>query len=314
MEAKTKYLLLGAGVLAVGGYLYYQNYIKNSDSTDNESSDDTPQVETSITDYSPPAPPKQQGSYHKPKPSNSSLPLKYGSRGTLVKDVQLALIKKHGGDILPKFGADGYFGDEMVTALRSVGLPTLIDYKTYGDIIKGKSENNKEKESDKKKKPEKKDNSYSDEIIADLLYSGISQRSIDTALRGLWKIKNMLHYVKVNEKFKLKRIGGGVKKTIVTALSHAFPFDPNRAKYRAQLYRIGLKWRNDKWALAGIAQNRLITIKQTKVLDAQGQSMIVPTNTIIGEFIEAKNGLTEFKTVDGKTLYTDTNAISFYHD
>jgi hypothetical protein len=307
MEPKTKYLLIGAGVLAVGGYFIYQKYLKNDETSTSQDLEEKLDIQPSVSQSQ--STPKPKVVYVKPKVVNSEFPLKYGSRGTLVKDVQLALIRKNGSSILPKYGADGYFGTEMVTALRKLNLPSFIDQKIYSEIIQGKSSDKAED-----KKPTNDNNFYSPEIIADLLYSGISQGNINTALRGLWKIKNVMHYIKINEIFKQKRIGSGVRKTIVTALAIAFPIDPEKTKYRAQLYRIGLKWRNDKWALAGITKNRLITIKRVNVMDAEGQSMVVPENTILGEFLGAKNGLTEFKTVDGKTLYADTNAISFYHD
>src|SRR3989338_1453419 len=106
------------------------------------------------------------------------------------------------------------------------------------------------------------------------------------------------------------------KATIPTALDRVFPVNPERNKYRAQLYTIGLKWRNDKWALAGLSgapSGRLITIERAKVWNATGKFMIVPRATIIGTFISARNGLTEFQTLDGKQLYINTTQIK-YHD
>jgi hypothetical protein len=313
METKTKYLLIGLGIVGVGvgGYFLYKKY--KGTATEGETEDFTNQLDDQkpvAQNTSPSTKPAKV--YSKPKVVNSTFPLKYNSRGTLVKDVQEALIKKFGGELFPKFGADGYFEDEMVSALQKLGLPSTIDEKLYGEILQGKAGKLGGKTEDK---PKTSSPSLSNDSIADLLYSGISQNSIDTVLRGLWKIKNVQHYIKVNAIFKEKRINGGVRKTIATALSHAFFADPERSKYRAQLYRIGLKWRNEKWELAGIeSQNKLITIAKTTVFDSSGQSLVVPPQTILGNYQNAKNGLTEFKTLDGKILYVNTTAISYYHD
>ena len=114
-------------------------------------------------------------------------------------------------------------------------------------------------------------------------------------------------------KFKKKEING-VRKTIVTALSHAFPREPERTKYRAQLYRIGLKWRNDQWELSGLygAEGRhVMSIRKTKVWQASGVSMSVPAYTILGTYRRSRNGLTEFKSVDGRILYVQTMYVKY---
>ena len=67
--------------------------------------------------------------------SNSTFPLKEGSKGALVKQLQTALIKKYGKTILPKFGADGMFGKETTAALKSKGLKTQIDLTEFTKLI-----------------------------------------------------------------------------------------------------------------------------------------------------------------------------------
>lgn len=316
MESKTKYVLIGLGVVALGagGYFLYKK-LKDEESKASDDFKDAV-IEESKNDYNPPVKPYKAPKGYKPKPANASLPFKKYAKGTLVKDVQTALIKQYGGGILPKYGADGYYGNELEKALISKGLPTTIDQNTYGKLLKGSSTSPSPKKDDKKTSKKPNTPWVSEASIADLLYSGVMQSNIDTVLRGLWKIKNVNHYIKVNEKFKDMRIDG-VRKTIPTALADAFMFDPNRKKYRAQLYRIGLKWKEDQWALAGLLgykPNRLITIKRAKVWDSKGNNLTVPTATIIGSFIKGANGLTEFETMDGKRLYVNTNSIRYHHD
>ncbi len=67
--------------------------------------------------------------------SNSTYPLKEGSKGALVKQMQTALIKKYGKGILPKYGADGWFGKETTAALKSKGLKTNIDLTEFTKLI-----------------------------------------------------------------------------------------------------------------------------------------------------------------------------------
>lgn len=50
---------------------------------------------------------------------NDEFPLKKGSKGENVRKLQEALMTKYGKSVLPKYGADGDFGSEMVTALKN---------------------------------------------------------------------------------------------------------------------------------------------------------------------------------------------------
>ncbi|WP_343636283.1 hypothetical protein [Fluviicola sp.] len=306
MEKGTKYLLIGAGVLALGtgGYFLYQHLTKKG--TQEAVDDFTEKVEDNQLPTGSGKPKIPSG--YKPKPATTTFPIKMKSKGALVKNVQSALLKKY-PEALPKYGADGYFGKELQTALTKHGISTTIDKELYDQILSGKAFKGSGND-DSNETP------LSPDSIADLLYSGIIQTNIDTCLRALWKIKGVKGYTKVNEVFKTKRIDG-VRKTIATALSHAFPDDPERKKYRAQLYTIGLKWRNDQWALSGLSaepENRLITVKRTKIWDNTGNFLMIPNGTIIGTLLSAKNGLTEFLTIDGRNLFVDTTAIRYHHD
>jgi peptidoglycan hydrolase-like protein with peptidoglycan-binding domain len=57
--------------------------------------------------------------------SNAGFPVQKGSKGANVKLLQQALISKY-GSILPAFGADGDFGSETETALKSKSHPTVF--------------------------------------------------------------------------------------------------------------------------------------------------------------------------------------------
>lgn len=62
---------------------------------------------------------------------DSTFPLKKGSKGALVKKLQLAI----GVDKLPKFGADGDFGTETLNALKTLTGKTQVDSQFEIDKI-----------------------------------------------------------------------------------------------------------------------------------------------------------------------------------
>lgn len=100
------------------------------------------------------------------------------------------------------------------------------------------------------------------------------------------------------------------KKVVISSFSF------KKVPISAQLYRIGLKWRNEQWALAGpgLFANELVTIRKAKIWDNRGYYLIVPAGTIIGSFVMAKNGLTQFRTIDNRNLFVETTALKYRHD
>jgi peptidoglycan hydrolase-like protein with peptidoglycan-binding domain len=319
METRTKFILAGSAIVAIGGgYLLYKYVTKNG------SKRTTGDFEDAIRENDLPTPSSSGSSspspavVHKPKAPAvvyNAFPLKYGSKGTTVRDLQTALNNKYG----TKIDVDGDWRGQTESALKSNGLPTTIDSETYAKLILGTYGKAKtdDGDTDKEKNTEKESKSSDsvDPLVSELV-NALSGRDIFATVRVLGKIKDVTHYIKINEKFKTKRIHGNTRATIPTALNRVFMFDPERTKYRAQLYRIGLKWRNSKWALAGFIgsiPNRLVTLKRTKIWDAKGNFLIVPRATIVGSFVQAKNGLTEFQTIDGRRLFVNTTEIR-YHD
>jgi hypothetical protein len=65
---------------------------------------------------------------------STEFPLKKGSKGALVKRLQLAL----GKDKLPKFGADGDFGTETQNAVKAATGKTQVDSLAEIDAIAAK--------------------------------------------------------------------------------------------------------------------------------------------------------------------------------
>jgi hypothetical protein len=191
---KGKYVLFGLGVLAISGTAYY--FIKKRGSSQTNlleedflSDSETTQNFTPITTSSS---------------SKSGFPLKKGSKGELVKRIQLRMINVYGKDILPKYGADGYWGKELDVALKSKGFPTVVTE----DMLK----------------------------------------KIGVSLSG---------------------------------------------------------------NLGELDSNTIKTIQKTTIWRQNGTRTPIPSNTILGKFVDAKDGVTIFKAFNNEILYTKTKNISY---
>lgn len=291
MERKTKYILVGIGVLAVGtgAYIYIsRKNRKNPDALQSLLEEGTSTIPSSSSSTTS---------------ATSDFPLKKGSSGTLVKSLQNALIKKYGSSILPQYGADGGFGSETIAALVSKGFPTVIDSKTYASILMSLGSNSTSSNT----------SSVSEQDLSAVFHKAIQNASISSAITALKNIRSVAQYSSVNAIFKQTRIGL-VRKTLVTALLDAFYSASQKKLLNEQFYRIGLKYDGSKWSLSGISgiyQDRLVTTKRTKVWDKSGQSIMIPSGTIIGEYLDATNGVTEVETLDGKQLFVNTAHIKY---
>ena len=293
MEQKTKYILYGLGTVGAIGtgaffYLQYQKKQANKNS-----------ITDAFSTASLPLPaPSTSGGKSNSNGTSGTFPLKKGSRGALVKNLQNTLIKKFGVRILPRYGADGSFGTETLNALISKGLTAVITSEIFSKLILG-------------------DNSSSpqfslDEQLSDRLREAVISGSFSRAIQALKQIKSTDHYQRVGDFFKRERIGT-TRKTIVTALLYRFYASSQKKQINTEFYRIGLKYDGSKWALKGLGGliDQLVTIESTKVWDGTGQTMNVPIATILGEYLDANNGVTEFETLDRKRLFVKTTAISY---
>jgi hypothetical protein len=251
MENKTKYLLWSLGAIAVGagGYFLFKHI--ESKKTEKAVDDFRDQLDAGSSSFSPSSsfPVPSPSPSPRPKTSSSStstsgFPLKYKSKGTLVKNVQLALIKKYGSSILPKYGADGDFGSEMLNALKAKGLPTVIESNDY-DKITGEKPN-----GSTPPKPTPSSTNVDYKALAKSLHTAIQNDDIFVVLSALKKIKDTSAYTFVNEEFKKTRINA-VRMTVVNALSVKFTSTEYKKKINDQYYRIGLKYNGTQWSLSG---------------------------------------------------------------
>ena len=69
-------------------------------------------------------------------PGMCGYPLKKGSKNPCVKQLQNALINSYGPDVLPKYGADGDWGDETETAMiNKTGVNVIGSPQQLNEMI-----------------------------------------------------------------------------------------------------------------------------------------------------------------------------------
>jgi len=279
MSGKLLVLGLTAAVVAGGGYAAYKHFsatTDNSDDTDLESSRKDPNAVYKRTD---------------------SFPIKKGSQGDRVSQLQQALTTLIGVDNIAKYTAkgqsftDGKFGSATEKALTDSGYPKSLDEKTFNSIIQ--------------KAAAVVRVVFNPTDIANKIYDSARKSDMSAVNSGLSQIKNSSDYWLVENVYKTIGIPG-FRKTMVTDLLDTFQDEPNStAQLTAQFTRIGLKENPDtqKWSLSGFQPHKeIITIGDTYVIDQSGYRIPVKRNTILGSEISVSNGMTYFEALD-KTLH-----------
>lgn len=307
-KSKKKFILIGIGLGTLGllgfGWWYFKGRkgttvddtekdLFHSLSEDTGVSVSTPKVNTSGSATS-------NLSVH-----NSGFPLKKGSKGELVKQVQNALIKKYGKNILPKYGADGDFGSEMTAALQSKGYNTVVDLAEFTKIISDAG-------TGTPAKSESNSGSAASTIVdtAKQIYLSLSPPSLTKLLAALKQLKTVDDYTKANDLFKTVRLNG-VHQTIVNATLASFSDDTSKQLIRAEFIRMGLKYDGSKWSLSGINGRQLISTATVTIYNSKGLSLNVPENTILGREIATSHGITTFRTIDNQLLFASSKHIRY---
>ncbi len=303
MERKRKktYLLIGLGVVALSatGAAYY---FLNRGGTNSEDADLDFLTETSTAQFTLPEPNKAStGSNRSGDDSSnkSNFPLKRGSRGKLVQQLQEALMNRYGKSVLPKWGADGSWGSELDKALTNNNLPTHITKSLFQKFVGGSTGSSTSLSNEEAKK------------VAKNLRLSIIGSDFEMAKRVLGRIKNVSAYKKVAKIFIQQEIYG-VRKTIVNGLLVKF----NRADQKKQLntafHRIGLKYNGQQWTLSGIDSDKnLISVRRSTIWNKNGQSIEIKANTLLGKLIHSNSGVTEFRTFDNKQLFIDSKNTAY---
>lgn len=275
-----KILLIGLSLAATGtlGYFGYQWYFKKKQAA--AEGDNTPEL-----DMTPPS----KGNFSiPPAPNrNDDFPLHKGSKGARVKQLQEALIEKHGKQILPKYGADGDFGSEMVTALAKVNYPASIDENTFNVMVQNTGLNSN--------------------ATATELYNAASKKDFSAAIKSLQKLKSKEDYTSVSEIFKNNYRIGGVRQTLVNGMLNSFSDENQKQAIRLQFTRMGLNYDGSKWTLSGLDTSSIITKRETLVWVNPKTAIKVPANMVLGKEVAQKGKHTLFEN-NGQHFLVDTQS------
>ncbi|MCC7303074.1 MAG: hypothetical protein IT233_10575 [Bacteroidia bacterium] len=284
---KKKFLLIGLGVAATGllSYFGWDYYQKRKRKREENAEDNAP--ETTL-------PPPQKstflpGYFTQPTKRNDDFPLKKGSKGARVKSVQDALIAKHGKEILPRYGADGDFGSEMVAALKKLNLPESIDETTFNVIVAAPSINASE--------------------LAKTLYKDAANKNLSGLIASLKKMRSTGDYTAVSNEFKKYPLRG-VSQTLVNGLLGSFSDENQKQQIRLEFSRMGLKYDGSKWSLSGLDGFRLMTTVPTTVWRTPSEGAKVPANMILGTEIAINGGFTLFES-NGQKFIVKTSTIKY---
>lgn len=226
-----------------------------------------------------------------------SFPLKRGSRGARVKQLQQALANIIGlAEMNRNGGIDGIFGRGTENALLLANYPKVISEDLFKQIV---------------------DNIptivFNPQDLAQRLYSHANLQNLSGVLEVLKQIKSVAEYTSVNEAYKKLSL---VSKTIVThLLDGAFATDfMAKDKIKGEFLRMGLKYSTatGKWSLAGLGQIRdIITITDTYVVDRNQNRIKVRKNTILGDEQKIENGMTLFRAIDNSLALVPTAHVQY---
>lgn len=226
-----------------------------------------------------------------------SFPLKRGSKGDRVSQLQKALVTLLGNDVGSQNGGiDGSFGKGTESLLKLAGYGKSVDQALFNQIV-----NNEPTIL------------FNPQDLADKLYHSASSKDSATVIKILRQIKDTSQYSAVNDAYK--KIGY-VSTTIVThLLDGTFSLDTYaKERFKAEFLRMGLKRNEDsgRWSLSGFSRFKdIITIVDTYVLDRNNNRIRVSKNTILGDEEKVSNGLTVFRAIDNSYGAVPTEHVKY---
>ncbi|MEY3377045.1 MAG: hypothetical protein RL463_1355 [Bacteroidota bacterium] len=229
--------------------------------------------------------------------ANDSFPLKKGSRGARVRQLQQALASILGASVFQQYSPiDGIFGTGTQNALRQAGYGTSVDEALFNQIV-----NNQPTIV------------FNPQDLAQKLYTSANAKDSNGVMSILRQIQDTTQYSAVNQSYKSI---GFISKTIVThLLDQAFVNDSlMKERIKAEFIRMGLKLdaSSGRWSLSGFAGFRdIITITDTYVIDRNKNRIPVRRNTILGDEQQVSNGMTLFKAIDNSMALVPSDHVKY---
>jgi hypothetical protein len=223
---------------------------------------------------------------------NDDFPLKKGSKGDAVRQLQNALIGKYGTSILPKYGADGDFGSETQAALKKKGLPVMVTESVFNVITQGADSGGS-----------------SDTALAEQLHKAAETKNFSSAISLLKKISSKEHYQQVSNSFLPLRLRG-VRQTLVNGMLTSFKDESQKSQIRMEFIRMGLQYRNNKFSLSGFDGKPLVTKVPATVWSSPSQSVQVPAMMVVGNEVTTRLDYTLFEN-NGKYYLIKTETVKY---
>jgi hypothetical protein len=272
--------LAATGTLGYFGFDWWKKRQQKKDDANNTSEPDlTPPPSENFSHPHTASAPKR----------NDDFPLVKGSKGARVKQLQEGLIEKHGKQIFSKYGADGDFGSELVTALAKENYPASIDENTFNVIVQGAGLDSDE--------------------TATALYKAAISKNFSAVISSLQKLKSKDDYTSVSDIFKSNYQINGVRQTLVNGLLNSFSDEKQKQAIRLQFTRMGLNYDGKKWSLSGIFSNTIITTQTTLVWVNPKAAIKVPANMVLGKEVIQKGNHTLFEN-NGQHFLVESQSIS----
>ncbi len=234
-----KAVLFSLGTLALGTLAFFgiKQFKKHKNQSNDENSETTTDLDSKIPVQTRPSNPSRSGvsTVH----AGNTFPLALRSKGDKVVQLQQSLMRTFGSGIFPKYGADGIFGTELRDFLFSKGYKTPLSQADFQKITK----------------PQTAPPPlvvFDPAAIAKGVYNAIIAKNYTSAITLVKAITNTTSYSAVSEKFKLYRLYGGVRQTLVTAMLKSFPEKSQTENTKQVFVKMGLKYNavTDKWSLA----------------------------------------------------------------
>jgi hypothetical protein len=284
---------LALGALAFFGYKHLKN---NNDTTDQTTTEGDP----SLPAQSNPAPKP-----HTSVPAahaGSSFPIKLHAKGAKVLELQHGLMRTYGDGIFPKYGADGDFGTELATFLKSKGYAIPVSEADFNKITKGQEAQTPATTPAL--------SAFDPAAVAKGIYYAIQSKDYSACATFLKSITSVANYSLVSEQFKNYRVAGGVRQTLLNAVLSSFTERSQKENSKQLFAKIGLKHNenNDTWSLSGInglngkkPKVELVTLRGCLIYKNgtdKKAAMLVPANTIIGTKVRASKSVTFFRLFD----------------
>lgn len=321
-KLRQRYIIygIGAGAVLGGGYLLF-NYLQDRKLMNQGNG-------LTVNNIVPTLSPIRSTGI--PAPTIPSLPrigfpLRKGSRGNLVKELQSGLLRLGGSaasairstSIRPDGTPDGVFGNGTERALRAAGFATVINEATFNQITRDSSAGSSSSSDSS--------GATSSKQIADELIAGANSSNLFGVLNALKKMSNTADYLSVKSHIANRRVKGVRVSSPVTALL-SVAFKSNEAakvKIRAEFRRMGLK-QNSRgiWTLSGLGEldqypvesqllNVAITERPTLLKNGNGDYILpaLEQDTVVGYLTNQAQGVAQILTENGVTVYAPSQNL-----